>query len=68
LACEEIQHKQGDSVMKLLLALSFALGFGAVLIGIENNQAGPIWLGVMFIMFGVATSAFAIIENAMSTD
>jgi hypothetical protein len=54
--------------MKLLLALSFALGFGAVLIGIENNQAGPIWLGIMFIVFGVATSAFAIIENAMSPD
>lgn len=51
--------------MKLLLSLSFVLGFATILIGMENNQSGPIWLGMMFIMFGICTSAFAVIENAL---
>lgn len=49
--------------MKLFILLSFSLGFAAILTGIENHTVSPIWLGVMFIGFGIMTALFSFLEN-----
>ena len=41
------------------------LGIAAaiILIGIENNQEGPIWLGVLITSFVVSLRVYALIED-----